>query len=254
LSQETTAPVGSTPRHVAIIMDGNGRWAQSRGLPRNEGHREGVRNVEKIVRAAKDHDIRYLTLYAFSVENWNRPRAEISALMTLLEQFLKAQARTLKEQQIRLRVIGRIEELPAKVRRLLEKTMAETAHFSDWTLTLALNYGSRTEIVDAARAFAREVAAGRANPEQLDWPTLAAHLHTGDLPDPDLIIRTSGEHRVSNFLLLQSAYAEYYFSPKFWPEFGPEEFAAALQDYARRERRFGKTGEQVRAATPVSPA
>lgn len=235
-------------RHAAIIMDGNGRWARARGLPRNEGHRRGVENVKSIIKAAKEADLSHLTLFAFSVENWNRPRAEVSALMRLLERYLKEQARVLSEQEIRLRVLGRWRELPAPVVRRIERAIEETARFTERTLAIALNYGSRTEIVDAMRAYAAAVARGEADPATLDWAEASRYLDTAELPDPDLVIRTSGEHRVSNFLLLQSAYAEYHFSPKYWPDFGPEDFYAALMDHAGRERRFGKTGEQIRAA------
>jgi undecaprenyl diphosphate synthase len=227
-------------------MDGNGRWAKARGLRRDQGHREGVENVKRILECARDLDIRYLTLYAFSVENWNRPRAEVSALMYLLESFLQSQAADLVEKQIRFNVIGRIDGLPGKVRQLLEKSMRETAQFNQWTLSLALNYGSRTELVDAVRAYAGEVAAGREDPQQLDWERFEPYLYTRILPDPDLVIRTSGEQRISNFLLMQSAYAEYIFVPEYWPDFGPEAFRAAIATYRNRERRFGKTSEQLK--------
>ncbi len=232
-------------QHVAIIMDGNGRWAQARGLPRNEGHRQGVENVKQIIKAARAADLRYLTLFAFSVENWNRPRTEVTALMRLLERFLKEQLKELKQQEIRLRVLGRTAELPGGISGLLERSVAETAHFKERTLALALNYGSRTEVIDAMKAYAEAVREGHESPSSLDWEKASSYLYTAGMPDPDLVIRTSGESRISNFLLLQSAYAEYYFSPKYWPDFGPEDFHAALLDYQRRERRFGKTGEQV---------
>ena len=228
-------------------MDGNGRWAQRQGLPRNEGHRAGVQNVETIVDACRDLNVPYLTLYAFSAENWNRPRLEVEALMRLLEQFLKKQRRKLLKNGIRLRVLGRLEEMPARVRKQLEKTLEETAHFSDWNLSLALNYGSRTEVIDAVKSYTKACQNGQVDPEKIDWETFARHLYTADLPDPDLVIRTSGEQRISNFLLLQSAYAEYLFPEKFWPEFGVEDFAAALNTYRLRERRYGKTGEQVKS-------
>ncbi len=234
--------------HVAVIMDGNGRWAGARGLPRNEGHRQGVENVKSIIKAAKEADLSCLTLFAFSAENWNRPRTEVSALMRLLEHYLKEQAKVLREQKIRLRVLGRTHELPSRVAKLLRRTEEATADYTERTLALALNYGSRTEVVDAMKAYAEAVARGEADPASLDWAEASRYLYSAGLPDPDLVIRTSGEHRVSNFLLLQSAYAEYYFSPKYWPDFGPEDFYAALMDYARRERRFGKTGEQIRRA------
>ena len=233
------------PRHVAIIMDGNGRWAQARGLARNEGHRQGVENVKAIIKAAKAADLRYLTLFAFSVENWNRPRTEVTALMRLLERFLKDQLKELKRQEICLRVLGRTAELPGGISKLLERTVAETACFEERTLALALNYGSRTEVVDAMKAYAEAVQEEREHPSELDWEKACRYLYTTGMPDPDLVIRTSGESRISTFLLLQSAYAEYYFTPKYWPDFGPDDFHAALLDYKKRERRFGKTSEQI---------
>lgn len=230
-------------------MDGNGRWAKARGLPRNEGHREGVRNVERIVKAARDADLRYLTLYAFSVENWNRPRLEVEGLMRLLESFLKRQRTQLVEQGIRFRVLGRLEGLPPRVTKLLRQTIEETAGYERWTLSLCLNYGARTELLDAMQNWGKAVQRGEETPGDLDWTKLASYLYTRDMPDPDLVIRTSGEHRVSNFLLLQSAYAEYYFSPRYWPEFDADCFQEALASYGRRQRRFGLTGEQVNAGS-----
>jgi undecaprenyl diphosphate synthase len=238
------------PRHVAIIMDGNGRWAKAHGLPREEGHRKGVENVKRIVQCAGDIGLEQLTLYAFSVENWNRPKPEVQALMRLLESFLKAQARELVEKRIRLRVLGRVDDLPKRVARLLRRTIEETSGFPDRTLALALNYGSRTEVVDAVRAYAAAVQAGAEIPGSLDWERLRRYLYTGDMPDPDLVIRTSGEHRVSNFLLLQSAYAEYYFAGEYWPDFGPEAFQRAIEAYRGRERRFGLTSEQIQVNLP----
>jgi undecaprenyl diphosphate synthase len=227
-------------------MDGNGRWAAERDLPREEGHRQGVENVKRIVECAREIDLRYLTLYAFSVENWKRPRMEVNALMRLLESFLKSQARELVEKQIRFRVLGRMEEMPGRVAKRLEEIIAQTSEFDRWNLSLALNYGSRTEILDAARAYARAVREGREDPDRLEWADFENYLYTAGLPDPDLVIRTSGEHRVSNFLLLQSAYAEYYFAREYWPDFGPEAFRMAIEDYLGRERRFGLTGEQIK--------
>ncbi len=245
--ENSSLPFPCVPQHVAIIMDGNGRWAESQGLPRNEGHRAGVRNVERILEKSRALGLRYLTLYAFSVENWKRPRVEVEALMRLLEHFLKKQRKTLLTHRIRLRVLGRLEEMPGRVRRLLEQTIAETEKFDQWNLSLCLNYGSRTEVIDAVRQCTTAIANGDVDPAQLDWRTFSRYLYTKDLPDPDLVIRTSGETRVSNFLLLQSAYAEYYFTKKFWPEFSPDDFAEAITVYKRRERRFGLTGEQVRS-------
>lgn len=235
----------SKPRHVAIIMDGNGRWAQRRGLQRNEGHKAGVDNVKRIVEAAREHDLRYLTLYAFSVENWKRPSMEVNALMQLLDNFLTSQSEEMTRKGIRLRVIGQLDKLPGRVRKKLQKTMDATATFDRWNLTLALNYGSRTELLDAVKAYTKAVEKGIETPQKLDWDRFAQYLYTADIPDPDLVIRTSGEHRVSNFLLLQSAYAEYYFTEECWPDFGKEAFATALKAYACRQRRFGLTGEQI---------
>ena len=228
-------------------MDGNGRWAKKRGLPRIEGHRRGVETVRAIVEAANLTGVRYLTLYAFSAENWKRPAAEVNALMLLLQRFLRSECDELVEKKIRLHTIGRTHELPASVRKELDRALAATAGFTERHLTLALNYGSRTEVVDAAAAYAREVAAGRENPAECSYEKLARHLYTTGLPDPDLVIRTSGETRISNFLLLQAAYAEFLFTPTLWPDFTADDFRAALADFAGRERRFGATGEQLKS-------
>lgn len=241
------------PRHVAIIMDGNGRWARQRGLPRIEGHRRGVETVREIVEACGKEGINYLTLFAFSVENWKRPPAEVSALMLLLEQFLKRETKELLKQKIRLHTIGRTGELPEKVRVELERAKKATAAFTEYHLVLALNYGSRTEMADAAGAFAKAALEGREDPANCTWETISRYLYTDGIPDPDLIIRTSGENRVSNFLLMQGAYSEMVFSPQLWPDFTTADFHAALQDYAGRERRFGLTGEQVQSP-PALPA
>ncbi len=242
----TPAESQCNPVHVAIIIDGNGRWAKARGLPRNAGHRQGAGNVREIVRASADLGIRYLTLYAFSSENWKRPKEEVDELMKLLARFLKEQAKEIRKQGLRFRTIGDISAMPADVRELLEKTIAESANNNGGTLTLALNYGSRQELLNAVKLYAEDVQAGRARPETLDWQTLSSYLYTADMPDPDLVIRTSGERRVSNFLLLQGAYAEYYFCEKNWPEFGRADLEEALRSYRARERRYGMTGEQLR--------
>ena len=239
----------SVPRHVAIIMDGNGRWAKQRGLPRIEGHRRGVETVRRTIETARDLGIEYLTLYAFSVENWRRPEQEVGALMGLLEFFLKRETATLIKNKVRLLTIGRTDALPEKVRRALDRTIAATAEFTDHTLVLALNYGSRTEVLDAAKAYAAEVAAGKIDPDDDSWESFSRHLYTADLPDPDLVIRTSGETRVSNFLLLQAAYAEFVFLPLFWPDFDRQAFTAAIQTFNSRERRFGRTGDQLATAS-----
>ncbi len=247
------------PEHVAIIMDGNGRWARRRGLPRIEGHRRGVESVRAVVDAARALGIRVLTLYAFSVENWRRPEDEVGGLMSLLETFLNREKANLIKNQVRLRAIGRIDNLPPRARAALTDTMAATAHFTAHTLVLALNYGARTEVLDAARSFAAAVAAGTASLDDVStWEGFARHLYTRDLPDPDLVIRTSGESRLSNFLLVQAAYAEFVFTPVLWPEFGRAELEAAVGEYRRRERRYGLTGEQIappaKAAAPAERA
>ena len=230
-------------------MDGNGRWAKQRHLPRIEGHRRGVETVRTITFAARDLGVKMLTLYAFSVENWKRPQDEVGALMGLLELYLKKELKTFIRDRVRLLTIGRIDDLPAGVQKLLKHTMQETAQFTDYTLVLALNYGSRSEIVDAARAYAAAVAAGKEKLNDGSWSTFSRYLYTAEMPDPDLVIRTSGETRLSNFLLMQSAYAEFIFTPTLWPDFNKAEFAAALAEYARRERRFGLTTEQVKSPT-----
>jgi undecaprenyl diphosphate synthase len=241
------APVdrANVPRHVAIIMDGNGRWAKQRGLPRIEGHRRGVETVRDITYAAREMGVQMLTLYAFSAENWSRPMDEVGALMGLLEFYLKRELETFVRDRVCLRTIGRIEGLPAGVQRLLADCTERTREFSDYTLVLALNYGSRTEIADAARAYAAAVAAGREKASESSWPAFSRYLYTVGMPDPDLVIRTSGERRVSNFLLLQAAYAEFHFSPVLWPDFSRADLASALEDFAQRERRFGRTSEQL---------
>jgi undecaprenyl diphosphate synthase len=236
------------PGHVAIIMDGNGRWARARGLPRIEGHRRGVETVRTITYAARDLGVRRLTLYAFSAENWQRPPTEVGALMGLLERYLKRELATFVRDGVRLQTIGRTSELPAGVRQHLATAVEATRHFTDYTLVLALNYGARTEVVDAARAYAAAVAAGREKLNDASWAAFDRYLYTAGMPDPDLVIRTSGETRVSNFLLLQAAYAEFVFTPVLWPDFSKADFAAALGAYARRERRYGLTGDQVKPA------
>ena len=233
-------------QHVAIIMDGNGRWARERNLPRRVGHRKGVENVEKIVRKTGALGIKYLTLYAFSADNWKRPPSEVSDLMSLLETFLLKQSRFLHKNKIRLHTIGRIEELNRNVYRILSRIQRETSVYQDFHLILALNYGSRNEVLDAVGRYVEAVQTGMENLSRLSWNTFRKHLSTGYMPDPELVIRTSGEHRISNFLLLQSAYAEYYFSPVYWPDFGPECLEAAIENYYKRERRFGMTGDQIR--------
>ena len=234
------------PQHVAIIMDGNGRWAKQRGLPRLEGHRRGVEAVRTAMNAAREIGIPYITLYAFSVENWKRPQDEVGGLMGLLEHYLAKELQTFVRDGVRFRTIGRTAEMPAGVRRLLAETEAATRHFTQWNFTLALNYGSRTEAVDAARAYALAVRDGREDPAATTWESFSRYLYTADLPEPDLLIRTSGELRISNFLLLQLAYAELVFTPTLWPDFTKADLLAAVQEFGRRERRYGLTSEQLK--------
>lgn len=234
--------VNNLPRHIAIIMDGNGRWARMRGLPRTEGHKAGARAVRLLVTECRRLGIEYLTLYAFSSENWKRPKQEISALFSLLLEFLRVETPLMEEKGIRLNVIGNLEGLPAPQRAALRHSMAKTAHCEDMRLNLALNYGGRGEIVHAVKKLLAE----KPEPEQITESLLAGYLYTGGQPDPDLLIRTSGEERLSNFLLYQCAYSELYFTPTLWPDFDEGELRKALEEYALRSRRFGKTEEQIR--------
>jgi undecaprenyl diphosphate synthase len=235
------------PRHVAIIMDGNGRWAQRRGLLRIRGHVAGVESVRTVTRLARKLGLPYLTLFAFSEENWQRPNMEIRALMALLRRYLHRELSEMQENQIALKAIGDLERLPREVREDLDRTMAATSPGAQMVLTLALSYGSRTEIVQAVQALAREVLAGRLRPQDIDAALFSRYLYTAGLPDPDLLIRTSGEHRLSNFLLWQSAYTELYLTETLWPDFREEDFLKALQAYQQRDRRFGLTQEQIAA-------
>jgi undecaprenyl diphosphate synthase len=228
------------PAHIAIIMDGNGRWASARGLPRVVGHNAGAETVRRVVERCYALGVKALTLYAFSWENRNRPREEIRQLMGLLDEFVRRETPTLIDKQIRLNAIGRIGELPRDVVQHLRKTIAMTAMFDRMVLTLALGYGGRQELVDAARRIAVLVQQGKLQPSEIDERCVASHLYTADLPDPDLLIRTSGEQRLSNFLLWQSSYTELYVTPKPWPDFSQEDLDEAIAEYHRRERRFGK--------------
>ena len=230
----------ATPRHVAIIMDGNGRWARQHGLPRLKGHEQGAESVRTAIRACRNAGVEFLTLYAFSVENWKRSRAEVGGLMRLLRHFLRDQERELHENQVRLRIIGRLEDLSAALRADLDRVATATRAYTGGQLILALSYGGRTEIAAAARAIAREVRDGRLDPERVDEACVAAHLYAPDVPDPDLMIRTSGELRISNFLLWQLSYTELYFTDVLWPDFREQHFRAALDEYARRQRRYGE--------------
>ena len=220
-------------------MDGNGRWARERGLPRIEGHRRGSESVRACTTACIEAGVPYLTLYAFSKENWQRPADEVGALMILLDRFLAERTAEIMERNIRLLAIGHLQDLPDKARKRLEDTIAKSANNTAMTLTLALSYGARTEIVDAARRIAREVKAGTLDPETVSEDTISSHLYTAGIPDPDLLVRTSGEMRISNFLLWQISYAEIVVTPKLWPAFTKEDLFAAMQEYARRNRRYG---------------
>lgn len=228
------------PAHVAVIMDGNGRWAKERHLPRVEGHRRGVESVRAIVRAAGELGIKYLTLYAFSVENWNRPKDEVDTLMKYLAHFLKNEIGELNKNNVRLDAIGQIYRLPESVQKQLEKTKAALSRNNGLTLNLALSYGGRTEIVEGVRAIAKKVQEGNLEPEEVNEHLLSQHLYTGNVPDPDLVIRTSGEMRVSNFLLWQISYAEFVVTKTLWPDFRKPQFYEALEEYTRRHRRFGE--------------
>jgi undecaprenyl diphosphate synthase len=228
------------PKHIAIIMDGNGRWAKKHLLSRIKGHEKGSEAVRTIVRACREFEIAYLTLYAFSTENWQRPQSEIDALMSLLIKFLKSEQQELLENDIRLHGIGQIERLPAAVQQALYETMDLTKQNSALQLNLALSYGGRAELVHMAQEIAKKSKSGAIDPDTITPEILEAHLYTKGIPDPDLLIRTSGEMRISNFLLWQIAYCEIYVTPTFWPDFGKDEFYEILKDYQQRERRFGR--------------
>jgi undecaprenyl diphosphate synthase len=236
LSAEAKA---SLPRHVAIIMDGNGRWAKQRGLPRIEGHRQGAESARTIIRTAGELGVKYLTLYAFSAENWNRPKDEVDALMKYLIHYLKTETPELNKNNVRLEVIGQIYRLPENVQEPLKKSIATLSKNSGLTLVMALSYGSRIEIVDAVRRIAEKARDGKLEPADITEEVISQHLWTRNIPDPDLLIRTSGEMRVSNFLLWQISYAELVITPTLWPDFRKPQFFAALEEYARRHRRFG---------------
>ncbi len=228
------------PRHVAVIMDGNGRWAKEQGLPRVEGHRRGAASAKMITRVASDLGIRYLTLYTFSMENWNRPKSEVDAIMRYLEFYLKKETPELEKHNVHLEVIGQIHRLPEKVQTQIEKSKKQLFKNTGLTLVLALNYGARAEIVDATRIIAEKVKSGELVSEDIDETLMGMHLYTSQIPDPDLLIRTSGEMRLSNFLLWQVSYSEMVVTQVLWPEFRKASFFAALEEYAKRHRRFGK--------------
>jgi undecaprenyl diphosphate synthase len=228
------------PRHVAVIMDGNGRWATQRGLPRVAGHTEGVTSVRNVIRATGELGIEFLTLYAFSSENWNRPSHEVSTLMSLLERSIDRELPELMARNVRFRVIGRPNGVPPAVRRRIEHVVLATEANTGLTLLMAFNYGGRDELIDACRVLAREIEAGRLRPEEIDEVRMSRALYTEGVPDPDLLIRTSGEMRVSNFLLWQIAYTELWMTPTLWPDFGARELYLAVADFQQRDRRFGR--------------
>ncbi len=233
------------PAHVAIIMDGNGRWARQRGLDRSEGHVRGVDTVRTITEIASEVGIKYLTLYTFSTENWNRPQAEVNALMGLVGIAIARETPDLIKNNVKLTIMGDLERLPTETMECLQGCMDQTAHCTGLTLNLAISYSSRWEITDAARKIARKVAAGELSPDEITDTVMSSAMCKPEIPDPDLLIRTGGDMRISNYLLWQLAYSELYFSPLFWPDFGKEEFLDAIITYQHRQRRFGLTGDQV---------
>ena len=240
------------PRHVAIIMDGNGRWARQRGRPRTFGHREGVRSVRAVVEESVRRGVGTLTLFAFSSENWQRPRAEVTVLMELFMTALRGEVRRLNDNDVRLRVIGERSAFPEKLQHRIIEAESLTATNATLNLQVAANYGGRWDMTQAARRLVADVQAGRLDPDAIDEQALTQRLSFPDLPEPDLFIRTGGEQRLSNFLLWQAAYAELYFTDRLWPDFNDAAFGEALDDFARRQRRFGLTGEQIETLTAVS--
>ncbi|MBP8284466.1 MAG: di-trans,poly-cis-decaprenylcistransferase [Chromatiaceae bacterium] len=245
MAENTSEQAGAVPRHVAIIMDGNGRWARARHLPRGAGHRAGVKSVRAVVEESIRQGVGVLTLFAFSSENWRRPRPEVDFLMQLFLTALRSEVKKLKQNGGRLRVIGDLAAFPERLRLEIAEAEVATAANTKLTLQIAANYGGRWDLTEATRRIAQDSVAGRLDPEALSETSLATHLATAGLPDPDLFIRTGGERRLSNFLLWQSAYAELYFTDLMWPDFGTAAYAEALADYGRRQRRFGQTSEQV---------
>ncbi len=233
------------PKHIAIIMDGNGRWAQQHGHERTFGHKNGVEAVRSVIEGAGEMGIQYLTLYAFSTENWNRPKEEVEMLMALLVQSIRNELERLNKNQVRLMMTGRIEDLPASCQKELQDAINQTAQNKGLTVVLALSYSGRAELTDMARAIARKAAAGQLTPEQIDTDCVQQHLYHGDIPDPDILIRTGGDFRISNFLLWELAYTELFFVPTMWPDFRKEDLREIILDFQTRERRYGKTSEQV---------
>lgn len=239
VSQLSSQAKSNLPVHVAVIMDGNGRWAKQRSLPRIEGHREGAESVRAVVRTAGELGVKYLTLYAFSVENWNRPKDEVDTLMKYLARFLKAEVGELNKHNVRLEAIGQIYRLPEFVQEQLKKTTAALSKNNGLTLILALSYGGRTEIIEATRSIAEKVKEGKLDVAEINAQVFSQHLYTKGFPDPDLLVRTSGEMRLSNFLLWQISYAELVVTPTLWPDYRRAQFIESLEEYSRRHRRFG---------------
>jgi undecaprenyl diphosphate synthase len=246
--QDRLREAGEIPGHIAIIMDGNGRWAKKRGMPRIAGHREGVESVRDIVEASGQLGVQYLTLYAFSTENWKRPQEEVSLLMRLLLKALRDEADRLHKNNVRLRAVGDVTRLPKEVQSELLDGIEKTKENTGLTLVLALSYSGRWDFTEAVKRLAGEIVAGRIRAEEITEELIASHLSTAGIPDPDLMVRTSGEFRVSNFLLWQLAYSEIHITPKFWPDFRRMDLYAAIRDYQSRERRFGMVSEQLRSA------
>jgi len=230
---------GRDPRHVAVILDGNGRWAEQHGLPHTEGHRAGAKRVVDLLNNMEQYDVKYVTLYAFSAENWNRPKEEVDALMSLLVEFIEANLDMLISRRIRLLATGRLTDLPPLCQEKLQTAFKKTEHFTERTLVLALNYGGRAEITDAVKAIVKQVLEGNFPADAIKEETISANLYLPEVPDPDLLIRTAGEQRLSNFLLWELSYAEFYFTPVYWPDFDSEELKKAMDAYYNRDRRFG---------------
>lgn len=243
--KDQLSSIGKMPKHIAIIMDGNGRWATERQLNRTKGHRQGIETVREIVKTSSQIGVQYLTLYAFSIENWKRPAVEVNVLMSLLEHYLNAELEELHKNNVRLTTIGKISSLPKSVQKLLHNAYEKTKNNTGLTLTLALSYSGRWDIMRAVQMIALDVRRGNISPEDLDESVFSDYLSTKDLPDPDLLIRTSGEMRLSNFLLWEMAYSEIYITEKYWPEFKRADLYEAILNFVSRERRFGKTSAQV---------
>ena len=245
VSEEKLPTFKVIPAHIAIIMDGNGRWAQKRGLPRAIGHRAGIESLREVVRISGEIGVKAVSVYTFSTENWQRPRPEVDFLMNLLEETIKKEVAGLDANEVRIRFLGRLEELSPKIQAKIREAEAATADNTGLTLNLLFNYGGRAEIVDAVKKIGRQITDGQLAPEAVTEALISKNVYTAGQPDPDLMIRTGGDERVSNFLLWQSAYAELYFTPTYWPDFRREEFLKALAAYESRQRKFGKTQEQI---------